>query len=372
MTINISSLASSLLAKFQDASGTPVKGRIKPPSPASLAIEVADLNEMAQGELWIGPGGTRVCDFIFRGKYCIAFAASVTDELREQISDYSEHSVDTIDVPGTLFLYLAHRLGLRPHKIDGLYVEEFISGPASDGDGVDISVLKENLEEVNVFAVNDRSIFHERATSKYVCNYICTFLNQSCLSETSIGIIRELFLQEEKRHLIDDNLFEAMRTPLLKHAFLEVYRTLEFVFVLPRTNSLITTLKKSGTSVNINAIDFARHCYKELGWKRVEQDAIDRLFREYASVNLPAFVTLCHNSMIFRDEGLSAGATPEYISSAIDKVSRKFYKLRNQVAHQFWPDEEIKCTDAEWKTIIDFTLRCVSHFYDQYLRKSAA
>jgi hypothetical protein len=232
------------------------------------------------------------------------------------------------------------------------------------------------MSDFCVFEVMDKPLFAFGTSGKYVCNYISTFLQHTShtirLSGQSVQIIREIFLQEERKHLIEENLFQAMRTPLLKHSFLEVYRTLEFLFVIPRASALMRKLESTGVRISFNVVDFARHCYKELGWKRVERDAIERLFREYATVNIAAFIELSNNATIFKDERLHANAEAKELVDAIGKISDKFYNLRNQVTHQFWPDEEDACTDGEWRVIIEFTLRCVSHFYGQYLRKSVA
>ncbi|WP_157201353.1 hypothetical protein [Massilia sp. Root418] len=373
MTKNLKDLSTSLLAKFRDVSGQAVSGRLSAPN--DLAGETAALKNLLVGESWHSSSGVWVCDFIHDDAYCIALAFEISAQDRVQLDSESEGTIELIDIPGSVYLYLAETLRLRPMELDPLWVEEHIGGPAGEVDGVELDVIKEVLDSVSVFRLGDKSIFKPKTSGRYVANYLCTFdknLKESNrLSENSLEIIREIFLQE-KDHLIESNLFEAMSTTVLRHAFLEIYRTLEFVFVLPRANSLINQLRATGATLSVNVLDFARQCYKELGWKRVERDSIERLFREYANVNYGAFRTLVGSCTPFDNITLvTPPATNAEIVTLARDVAEKYYALRNQVAHQFWPEEMTQCSDADWQALIEFTLGCIAHFYDQHLSKQA-
>jgi hypothetical protein len=371
MTKNLKELSTALLAKFRDVSGQAISGRLS--APTDLAGEIEALKKFLLGETWHSSSGVRVCDFFFDNAYCIALALEISPQENMLIDSVSNGTIELIAIPGSIYLYLVDVLKVEPTKLDPLWVEEHIGGPASEDYGVDLDVIKNVLGSISVFRLGDKSIFNPKTPGRYVANYLCTFdknlTERNRLSETSLEIIREIFLQE-KDHLIDSNLFEAMSTSVLRHAFLEIYRTLEFVFVLPRSNALLKQLRAGGATVNVNVMDFARQCYKELGWKRVERDSIERLFREYSAVNYGAFSTLIGRCQPFNNIDLvTLPASSTELVILAREAAEKYYLLRNQVAHQFWPEEMMQCSDADWQALIEFTLGCISHFYGQHLSK---
>ena len=261
MTKSLKQLSQALLAKFSNSSGNPVKGQFS--KPADLAAETEALKQLVAGESWQSPSGARVFEFLHQEAYCVAFTFVLSEDERALLEVESEGSIKPIEVPGAIFLFLADRLDLRPTELDPLRVEEYIAGPASDEGGVELEVVKKFLKGISVFQLGSESVFKDSTSGRYVANYICTFdpclKGNNRLTPRSLEIIREIFLQEKDR-LIEANLFEAMATPLLRHAFLEVYRTLEFVFVLPRATALLEKLRLAGGSLEINILDFARHC----------------------------------------------------------------------------------------------------------------
>lgn len=373
MTKSLKQLSQALLAKFSDSSGNPVTGRFS--SPADLAAETKAIKQLVAGDSWQSPSGARVFEFLHQDAYCVALTFVLSEDECACLNEESEGSIKPIEVPGSIFLFLADRLDLRPTELEPLRVEEHIAGPASDEDGVELEVVKQFLEGVSVFQLSSASIFKTPTPGRYVANYICTFdpclKGNNRLTPRSLEIVREIFLQERDR-LIEDNLFEAMATPLLRHAFLEVYRTLEFVFVLPRASALLEQLRLVGGTLDIKILDFARYCNKELGWKRVELDSIRKLFREYAVSNYGAFQVLPHDCRPFAAlAAASPAAAEEERIAFVEKVADRYYKLRNQVAHQFWPEEMLPCDDADWQMLIEFTLGCVAYFYSQHLSKAA-
>lgn len=373
MSKNVIELSGEVLAKFSDRNGDPVRGRLT--KPKDLGGEIAALRDLIPGDRWECYNGSKAIEFLHEGYYCIALKIRLSEEDLESLEEQSDSTVSTIDVPGSIYLFLADQLELRAKNLDPQWIDEYIVGPAGGPDGVEIDVVIESLEMITVFQLSEASVFEKHTSGQYVANYLLTFdsdlKGRNFLSPASLSIIREIFLQEKDR-LIESNFFEAMATPLLKHAFLEVYRTLEFVFVLPRANALLDRLRTAGGILDVKSLDFARLCHKELGWKRVERDSISRLFKEYSNHNYSAFIILYENCRPF-----TAETKPETNDSDMTKsdfVSRtveKYYVLRNQVAHQFWPDEMLECNDEDWQALIEFTLGCISYFYNEHLKKTA-
>ncbi|VFT09963.1 Uncharacterised protein [Pseudomonas aeruginosa] len=207
--------------------------------------------------------------------------------------------------------------------------------------------------------------------SRHVANYILThhrpLTSAAGLSQRTIECIREIFLQE-RLHLFDVNLFTALSSPIPRHAFLELYRTLEFVFVLPRVNALAVALGLNNAESELDLIELARACYSQLRWKRVERDSLEQLFGEYSQHYLVAFQSLAAQCKPFQSLATALGSgEPEKVRAALTKFGEKFYALRNQVVHQLWREDEADCDADDWTALAEFTIGCVKFFYESYL-----
>jgi len=372
MTKNLTQLSQVLLSKFLDSNNQPVSGKFC--TPEDLQAEIEALKQLLPGSCWESPSGARVFDFMHQGTKCLALTFVLSDDEQMDLITQSESTIKQIEIPGSIFLFLADCLNLRPIEFDPMIIDQYIAGPASGEDGVELEVVKQYLEGISVFQLSDVSIFKPQIPERYVANYICTFdpclKKNNRLTPNSLAIIREIFLQE-KYHLIEVNLFESMKTPLLRHSFLEIYRTLEFIFVLPRANALLTELRLAGASLDIQILEFARHCYQELGWRRIERDSLVKLFEEYATSNYSAFQTLTSSCQPFSTlTAISSTALVAEKNNFVVKIAEKYYQLRNQVVHQFWSDEMLLCNDESWQSLIEFTLGCISYFYTSYLNKT--
>jgi hypothetical protein len=370
MTKNLIKLSGLLLGKFLDINGNPVTGRLSPPGDFDEEREA--LRDLEYGSTWKSSSGINACDYHLHGSWYIALTLALPPEELTDLESISEGSISPKEVVGSIYLFLADKLNLLPNEVDPLKIEQYIAAPSSTDDGVELDVVKKFLGDLTVFQVHDDSVFRGNVSSSYVADYICTFdarlTRCTLLNRESISIVREIFLQE-RYYLIERNLFEAMSAPSARHAFLEVYRTLEFVFVLPRARSLLDALRVAGGSIELNVLEFARHCNRELGWKRVERDAIGRILLEFYAASRSAYEGLIHACSPFGALGPvpPMGATPNETQTFVEKVATRYYTLRNQIAHQFWPDEEIECNDCDWSELIEFSLRCIQYLYERHL-----
>ncbi|NDC38343.1 MAG: hypothetical protein EBZ48_09865 [Proteobacteria bacterium] len=370
MTKNLIELSGLVLGKFRGVDGKPVSGRFS--LPRDLDGEKAALRDLDFGSVWKSSSGIVVCDYRLDGAQYFALTLALPPEELADLTSTSEGSIEPTEVVGSIYLFLAHKVNLLPSESDPLLIEEHIAGPASTDEGVALDVVKAFLGDLTVFRVHDDSVFRGDVSSCYVANYICTFdarLSRCTrLNPVSMGIVREIFLQE-RYYLVERNLFEAISAHSARHAFLEVYRTLEFVFVLPRARSLLDALRSAGGSIDLNVLEFARHCNRELGWKRVERDAIGRIFQEFFETSRGSYESLVLACSPFRGLGPvpAMGATPNERATFVEKVAARYYQLRNQIAHQFWSDEELDCNDDDWSMLIEFSLRCIQYLYDRHL-----
>lgn len=368
MTKNLIQLSSHLLAKFGGIDGSP--GLRKLSSPVDLDAERRVLSAVQKIDYWTSPSGVRIFEFIYNDCLHVAVTFSISTDRTVDLMKATTQTITVTDVVGSVFLYLAFWLDLKATRASPENIEEYIVGPSQTSEGVDLKTVREYLEEITIFRVDEDSAFSGDVSRKYRGYYLCTFDprydRSNCLTTSSVEIIRQMFYAQ-KEELIVANLFQAMTTPVPRHAFLEIYRLLEFIFVLPRAKALLDELGKTG-KLDVKILEFARKCYRQLGWKRVERDSLARLFQEYGVFSLDAFKGLCvgcgpFSSLLKRFKLHEDQSRTDFI----DKVSETYYRLRNQVAHQLWPEDEIACSDEDWKALAEFTLGCISYLYAEHL-----
>lgn len=371
MTTNIATLEARVLAKFVGIKGVPVVGKIAPPS--DIDAEVQELKSLEKGASWTAAGGISVFDFSMAGKYCVALKMGLSESDAAVLLGAGDGPVELVDFGSAVGLFLIDKLDLHPRVHSFEWVEEHIAYPASQGDGVDFAVLCSAIEDFSVFRVRDEQAVRppRPGASRHVANFILTYhtplTTAAGLSQRSVDCIREIFLQE-RSYLFDGNLFAALSSPIPRHAFLELYRTLEFVFVLPRVKALAGALGLDKAEGELDLIGLARACYSELRWKRVERDSLERLFVEYSQRHLASFKSLTKQCKPFQSLALALESVdPEKVRAGLTKFGDKFYALRNQVVHQLWEEDEIDCDAGDWLALSEFTIGCVKFFYESYL-----
>lgn len=371
MTTNIATLEARVLAKFVGIKGVPVVGKIAPPS--DIDAEVQELKSLEKGASWTAAGGISAFDFSMAGKYCVALKMGLSESDAAVLLGAGDGPIELVEFGSAVGLFLIDQLNLHPHVHSFEWVEEHVAYPASQGDGVDFAVLRSAIEEFSVFRVRDEQAVRppRPGASRHVANFILThhtpLTNAAGLSQRSIDCIREIFLQE-RSYLFDGNLFTALSSPIPRHAFLELYRTLEFVFVLPRVKALAGALGLDKSEGELDLIGLARACYSELRWKRVERDSLERLFGEYSERHLASFQILTKQCKPFQSlTPTLESADPEKVRAALTKFGDKFYALRNQVVHQLWKEDETYCDADDWLALSEFTIGCVKFFYEGYL-----
>ena len=371
MTTNIRTLEARALARFTGVKGGAVVGKVAPPD--DIDAEVRELKSLEKGAAWTAAGGISAFDFSTEGKYCVALKVRLSESDAADLLGAGDGPIELAEFGSAVGLFLIDQLNLNPRSQSPEWVEEHIAFPASQGDGVDFAVLCGAVEEFSVFRIRDEQAVRpsKPGASRHVANFILAhhgpLTTAAGLSKRSIEFIREIFLQE-RSHLFDDNLFTALSSPIPRHAFLELYRTLEFVFVLPRVKALAGALGLDKAERDLDLIELARACYLQLRWKRVERDSLERLFEEYSRRHMVSFQDLAAQCKPFRPLAPALGsADADSVRAALTKFGDKFYALRNQVVHQLWKEEEADCEAADWAALAEFTIGCVKFFYENYL-----
>lgn len=136
-----------------------------------------------------------------------------------------------------------------------------------------------------------------------------------------------------------------------EHAFLEIYRCMEFLFPFPKVNELKKRLKLDESTAEVSA-----SIEDILGWRPLEEVAIQALFKPLAPDNAESFCQAL--GMERRDD------------TDINKAIATFvYRLRNDCVH-FRPVQR-KSTlreNVKWELLLQEMLRAVNDFYINELR----
>ncbi|PZV25524.1 MAG: hypothetical protein DCF12_14465 [Snowella sp.] len=165
---------------------------------------------------------------------------------------------------------------------------------------------------------------------------------------------------EEELGLSYDNLLYSFLSFSWKHSFLDIYRCIERLFFIPRTEVFYNAIcsKKINYS-QISFIDFSKKLEESTGWKPNEQDSLEQLLEVIEDGNLELFNKLQKIANFPYQESDK--------NNKITKITAKFiYTLRNNIVHFRPINEEKNYNDEEWNIIIEFCLEVVIDLYKKY------
>lgn len=134
------------------------------------------------------------------------------------------------------------------------------------------------------------------------------------------------------------------------HAFLELYRCIEFLFPFPKINELKKKLKLTLPSTEISEL-----VEETLGWRPTEGAALKRLF-----VTLPQEILSELNKALW-----PKGNKTEVVS---DKVAELLYRLRNDCVH-FRPIQRTSDfqVTVNWELLLQTLLLAISSLYSNHV-----
>ena len=130
------------------------------------------------------------------------------------------------------------------------------------------------------------------------------------------------------------------------HAFLELYRCIEFLFPFPKINELKTRL-----ALTLSTVELSESVETILGWRPTEDSALQRLFRTLPSEIIAAF-----------QQALLLEAYQG--TSLCSKVADVLYKLRNDCVH-FRPIQRMSTLQlsVKWDLLLQTMLLAISSLY---------
>lgn len=134
------------------------------------------------------------------------------------------------------------------------------------------------------------------------------------------------------------------------HAFLELYRCIEFLFPFPKINELKTKLE-----LTLSTVELSESVESILGWRPTEDSALQRLFR-----TLPPEIVAA-----FRQALLLETYEGDSLSS---KVADVLYKLRNDCVH-FRPIQRMSTLqlNVKWELLLQTMLLAIGSLYANQL-----
>lgn len=169
--------------------------------------------------------------------------------------------------------------------------------------------------------------------------------------------LRELFV--EKSPLLFDNIFSALTSTHWEHAFLELYRSIEAVYQIPR---MIRLKERLGDNFkDILTLDLAKLCYEELGWRPFEKESLKSLLNILPKDQLEQLINL---ELINEPEDI--GSEEDRLKKIIDKGASKIYETRNKLVHKIYYYEEADKNYNEWQNMLRFLIIFVSGIYSHY------
>lgn len=260
-----------------------------------------------------------------------------------------------------IFLRLVNDVGLKLRSdISRIHLEQDLASQHLDPlyEGHDFDEIKKYFEEVFLFEVNKNSIVRD-LDEKLKAQYILSN-NSSCVrlpfGDVGDGM-RELFV--EKSPLLFDNIFSALTSTYWEHAFLELYRSIEAIYQIPRMIKL--KVKLGDDFEGVPTLNLAKLCYEELGWRPFEKESLKALLSILPEDKLEQLI---HLRLINEPEDV--GSEKDRMKKIIEKGSTKIYETRNKLVHKIYYYDETDKDYGEWKSMLKFLVIFVSGIYSHY------
>lgn len=205
-------------------------------------------------------------------------------------------------------------------------------------EGTPVSDLYPFYESISVHRVNSNSPLTGRSVFwfSYLISSCWKSNTPSHIPAEAIQHIEEIY-NEHLWHFPIDNARVAMTAAHFKHAFIDFYRCLEWLYSLPRCLRLKTDL-----GLTIKGVELARAFREKLAWRRAEQDSLKLLLIDAGPENLDIKEV---NKCLLVDLPPFPEAGQEIVDGAPDNpqkwaeaaattLSKRIYSIRNQYVHQ--------------------------------------
>lgn len=371
MERSFKNMSAALLRKFIADVQTAQKARLIQPSIEEVELAKSFLNSISSEQTVALGEGKFFAQYLLNDDeilFCVNW--DFTSEMARAVAAITEEPIEILDIEDYHLLLFHLPLCLGPLKdVTADDLEEHVIGPAHLGEAISLSALRECTEHFSIFKTNKNSRLNINSPER-IGYFLWTFLDESThrsVSSQTLTGARELLLTEHRTYPIN-NIRTALTLSEPKYVFLEFYRSLELIYSLPRAEQLLKRLGSFATPGQFSSLkieDFARFCADELGWRRVERDSVARLVHEVASSDPQSVVEVCEKVHAF---GSTTPITENWTIDAneLRKFSDALYDIRNQVAHQFLPDQEKDLSTSEYQKLTEFVINSLQILYSRY------
>ncbi|EPD8016487.1 hypothetical protein ACSD5U_004834, partial [Escherichia coli] len=215
--------------------------------------------------------------------------------------------------------------------------------------GHNISELINYFESITIFRLEDLSTNFNNSflsCAYYILTSCETFVTLP-LSKATVDKLKNLFVCNEK--IPQDNIFLSLTSSHLKHCYLELYRCIEWLYVIPRSRRL-----KGVIQFPRPAYELALHCIDELSWRRKEEDSLAKIVSDVLKKNETLSFKLLGCKM-FSEENLN-----------FNNVAKHLYAIRNQFVHQLEAKREKVVSDDDIIDAIEIIADIVISAYELY------
>lgn len=267
----------------------------------------------------------------------------------EESDFYLPDDFDFVEINCPHFIYSASRIGLEvKSQLNRSELENNFIGQPDDNSyqGTSLSDIQSYFNDIVIIRFDKNSIYDSFNFDRLLY-FILSFNKKIMALENSNlkCLYQSLFLDFD--NISHSNIFISMTCFHKKHAFLEAYRCIEWLYPIPRVHNLKRSISYGG-----KAIELARKCASDLSWRRKEEDSLSLLVKYAFSLDAELKETVSWSTfMKDLDE---------------DKAATKLYAYRNQLVHQFSPEYELAINNDILEELIFFVLKLIKVLYTEY------
>lgn len=241
-------------------------------------------------------------------------------------------------------------------SVEALEIYNILSVSNSDSDYYDIEdcqKIRTYFEDWYIYKIKSESILIpnpdiSRVSLVYFLNY--NSVNNLSFEEKTIHDF-SILAYEGDPSLPFENILDSYMSFSWKYSFLDIYRCLEKLFIIPKTLKLYKDI-----SVDLSFLEFITKFDLSIKWKPKEEEALASLFEVIEERFLTFSET--HNEFNLVKNSVST----DYSKSTNEATV--IYFLRNHIVH--FRSTKIELKESDWNSIISFCLLFTHLIYEKY------
>lgn len=233
---------------------------------------------------------------------------------------------------------------LQPLAVINEIISDYMG--IDDYDGHDINTVKSFFTPIELYKVENT--YPTQQLERLVGLRLCKQPDNLVLpfSTDTLDLFNNLFL-EGASAIPYDNLIQCCYSVSWKHAFLEVYRTVERLYPLPFLKELHSEI---GLGNNFTLLELGEKVKDILGWKPIEEASAKKII-DGSPKNVINLLETVKN------------ANPESLDTSTHKW---FYNFRNSIVHFRLATQNINISDEHWDKLIRAILQIIENWYKRY------